>query len=389
MAKLMEAHPVQYMLKECPDADPSQYGCQKGASTTHALLRILQPVYYATDNSANFARWLLVDFSKAFDHIHHPILISKLQANGVDPILVNWFAAFLHNRQQRVKLKGETSQWHQTNGGVPQGSLSGPQLFIHHVSDLHTDAPDVKYMDDTTLSEISRKSRGSNLQVSADQVSQWSKDNELGINCTKTKDMVVAFERPPNDFKAQLPPLVINGCDIERVSESKLLGVIIQDNLKWDSHVHYMNSKASKRLYYLRWLKRSGVPKTQLKDTFLAIIRSVLEYACPVWSTSLNKELSKVLESIQMRACKIIVPKLSYEDAIIDLELPLLYDRRMDICKDFFKSMCDPNHKLHDMLPLERPNLKGLRNWKPREPPLLKTERAKNSFVPYCLNNFQ
>jgi hypothetical protein len=90
-----------------------------------------------------------------------------------------------------------------------------------------------------------------------------------------------------------------------------------------------------------------------------------------------------------MRACKIIVPKLSYEDAIIDLELPLLYDRRMDICKDFFKSMCDPNHKLHDMLPPVRPNLKGLRNWKPREPPLLKTERAKNSFVPYCLKNFQ
>ena len=73
-------------------------------------------------------------------------------------------------------------------------------------------------MDDTTLSEISRKSSGSNLQVSADQVSQWSKDNELGINCTKTKDMVVAFERPPNDFKAQLPPEVWFECEKRVIS---------------------------------------------------------------------------------------------------------------------------------------------------------------------------
>ncbi len=49
-------------------------------------------------------------------------------------------------------------------------TISGPELFIHMVSDLHTDIPDVKYMDDTTLIEIAKKQRGSNMQHATEQV---------------------------------------------------------------------------------------------------------------------------------------------------------------------------------------------------------------------------
>ena len=160
--------------------------------------------------------------------------------------MINWFAAFLHQRQQRVKLKGTESQWQQINGGVPQGTLCGPQLFIHMVSDLHTDIPDVKFMDDTTLSELAPKKEGSKMQSAANQVEKWSEDNQLGINCTKTKDMLISFGTSPN-----ISPLTINGSDIEQVNHSKLLGVIVQCDLKWDLHVDYMSSKASTRLHYL------------------------------------------------------------------------------------------------------------------------------------------
>ena len=224
MSKLMEYHPVQFLLKACSEVDPSQYGCTKGASPTHALLRILQPVYQATDNSNYFARLLLVDFSKAFDHIHHPTLLQKLKSNGAPLILQNWFTAFLQNRQQRIKMGDTTSKWHPINGGVP---LCGPQMFVHMVSDLHTDIPDTKFMDDTTLVEITQKCKGSQMQKSADDVGRWSTENQLGLNTIKTKEMVILFGNPP-----VIDPLIIENCTIERVSESKLLGVIIQDNLK-------------------------------------------------------------------------------------------------------------------------------------------------------------
>ena len=128
MSKLMEAHPVGALKKACPNVDSSQYGCMDEASTTHALLRILQPIYKATDNSSWFARSLLADFSKAFDHIDHNVVISKLKQNGAPPHAIRWYAAFLSNRRQRVKVGPNTSDWISPNGGVPQGTLSGPLL---------------------------------------------------------------------------------------------------------------------------------------------------------------------------------------------------------------------------------------------------------------------
>ena len=299
-------------------------------------------------------------------------------------ILQHWFTAFLQNRQQRVKVANTTSEWHSINGGVPQGTLCGPQMFVHMVSDLHTDIPDTKFMDDTTLVEIEQKCKGSKMQQSADDVAKWSTVNQLGLNTVKTKEMVISFGTAP-----VIDPLSINGCIIEQVSESKLLGVIIQNNLKWDSHIKYINVKASKRLHYLRCLKRSGLNKNELKTIYVALIRSVCEYACPVWSTCLTKELSDKLESVQRRAFRIILPSLSYEEACIDLNLSLLSERRNTLCKQFFDSMKQPSHKLHDLLPSQKPGVYNLRNNHTYPLPKCNTNRYKNSFVPHCLFNFQ
>ena len=386
MSKLMEHFPVKYLNEACPSemVDASQYA-GKGASPTHALLRILHPIYQATDNSRYFARELLVDFSKAFDHIHHETLLQKLSSNGAPPCVINWFAAFLRGRKQRVKMGSMTSEWKNINGGVPQGTLSGPPLFVHMVSDLHTTHPDTKFMDDTTVSEIGLKSAGSSLQDSANEICVWSEDNQLGINATKTKDMVISFGNAP----ANLAPIIINNTEIETVHDSKLLGVYIQDNLKWDIHVEYMNKKASKRLYYLRLLKRSGYPRHELVNTYQALARSVCEYAIPVWSTSLTVDNSYTLESIQRRALKIVAPELSYEEALSKFELPTLADRRDAECRKFFNAMKNPEHRLHDLLPPKRDIKYDLKD--PIEYPLpkWKTKRYKNSFVPYCLYNYQ
>ena len=384
MSKLMEYHPVKAVNRICGSVDSSQFGCAEGTSTTHALISITQPVYKATDDSKFFARWNLVDFSKAFDHIHHDTALRKMASNGVPPVLLNWFTAFLRDRKQRVKTGKIESEWRSLNGGVPQGTLSGPLIFVHMVSDLHTSLPDEKFMDDTTIVEVNSKSHGSDMQPAADEVCQWSATNQLGLNTLKTKDMLVSFGNPPD-----ISPLIMNNTEIEMVTETKLLGVYIQSNLKWDAHIEYLNKKAASRLHFLRCLKRSGLSSSELVTIFITMIRSVLEYACPVWSTCLTKELSDDLESIQERACRIILPKVSYDSAREQLNLPLLSERRIDICKKLFVAMQKPDHRLHHLLPAPRSVGYGLRNAKKYPLPKCKTNRYKNSFVPYCLYNFQ
>ena len=384
ISKLMEAHPVGALKKACPNVDSSQYGCMDEASTTHALLRILHPIYKATDISSWFARALLADFSKAFDHIDHNVVISKLKENGAPPHVIRWYAAFLSDRKQRVKVGQNTSDWVSPNGGVPQGTLSGPQLFVHMVSDLHTDHPDVKFMDDATITEIRQKSKGSELQTSADQVCNWSEVNHLGINTDKTKEMLFSFGNPP-----KIDPLIMNGVEIERVKKTKLLGVMITDNLKWDEHIDYINGKASKRLYFLRRLKRSGLEDRELIVLYVSMIRSVLEYACPVWSTCLTIGLSDTIESIQKRAFHIIDSSLTYEEACTKFQMQTLKERRDDICAKFFQKMTLPNHRLHDLLPEPKKYHHDLRTKRTYPLPKCQTNRYKNSFVPWCLYNVQ
>ncbi len=96
LSKLVEYHPVQLTRQSCPNIDSSKFDSVRKSSTTHALLRILLPVYKADDESSNFARLLLVDFSKAFDHIHHATLQDRLTASSVPPEIVKWYKRISH-----------------------------------------------------------------------------------------------------------------------------------------------------------------------------------------------------------------------------------------------------------------------------------------------------
>ncbi len=186
IAKMMEYYPIQHMRNTCQVVDGNQFGAVQGSSTTPALLQILQPVYQATDNSKNYARLLVIDFSKAFDHIDHQILLHKLDQNGVHPLIPNWYNSFLQGRQQRVKMGKPTSKWLSVNGGVSQRTLSGPELFIHMLSDFKTVTTDVKFVDDSTLVDTGNKNpKSARMQEAANEAAILSKENSLGINETK------------------------------------------------------------------------------------------------------------------------------------------------------------------------------------------------------------
>ena len=116
----------------------------------------------------------------------------------------------------------------------------------------------------------------------------------------------------------------------------KVLGVTIQSNLKWDLHINEVVAKVSKRLHILRVLKRGGVPPTDPLKVYFALIRSVLEYCCPVLRNALPVKLSDNIERVQKRALRIIFPALHHQEALATNGCVSLHTRRMELCSKFF-----------------------------------------------------
>ena len=258
-----------------PHVDPFQFGCVKKSSTTHALVHLIHQWLAATETPQTVVRSCMIDFSKAFDRIDHNILIHKLRILNVPLILLNWCANFLQNRQQRVKLNNSVSSWKLIHAGVPQGTKLGPLFFLVMVNDLRTELPMYKYVDDCTVFEVVSRSalESQTLQQVLDQISDWTKANNMKLNVSKTKELTVSFLKN----RMCLEPLSFNSQPLEAVQTFKLLGVQLSSDLKWTSHIDYIRAKASKRSYALRTLRRSRVPANDLLKVYCYFIRPVLE----------------------------------------------------------------------------------------------------------------
>jgi len=368
--------------------DPHQFGCVKGAGTTDALVELMHKWYEAADRNETFVRVLLLDYKKGFDLINHEILIEKLLQMDIPRHIVRWMAAFLLDRTQMVKVGNCLSAAGSPNGGVPQGTLSGPKDFLVQINDLRTPCDIMKYVDDSTIFEICQYNNMSRIQESADIAHAWSNDNDMVINASKTKEMLICFSKNPV-FNNSIPNIVIDDACIERVNHAKVLGVTISDDLTWNKHVENIISKAGKRMYMLYQLKRSGISQTDLLKVYVSVIRPVMEYACPVWHTCLPSYLSDNIESIQKRALKSIFPGHDYDTCIEMSGLVSLYNRRESICKEYFKKMNNVSHKLYHLLPAEREVPYNLRTCNILPTTLTRTNRFKNSFIPWSLSNYQ
>ena len=97
-------------------------------------------------------------------------------------------------------------------------------------------------------------------------------------------------------------------------------------------------------------IKKCGLTDGQLILVYCSIIRSVLEYASPVWA-GLTQYLSDQIESVQKRALKIIFPFMSYEDALKKSGLINLCQRREDACVTFLKRSYYSSDLLRNLVP--------------------------------------
>ena len=139
--------------------------------------------------------------------------------------------------------------------------------------------------------------------------------------------------------KYDFPPEVTfeDGSILETISETKLLGVVISDDLKWQKNTSYICMRARQKLWFLRRLLLLDLSVNELFDVYKKEIRTVLEYAIPVWHSGITRRQSAEIESIQKLSFRIILRDsyTSYSQACFFFNTDTLKKRREAICLKF------------------------------------------------------
>ena len=128
-----------------------------------------------------------------------------------------------------------------------------------------------------------------------------------------------------------------DGTVLEVISEIKLLGVVLSDDLSWHKNTQFICEKARLKLWILRRMINLNLHHDQLFDIYCKEIRSILEFGVPVWHPGLTIKDSGTIERIQKVAFKIILKEkfIDYKTACIYFNTSSLKQRREKLCLNF------------------------------------------------------
>lgn len=283
-----------------------QSGFRKCHSTTTALLQVNDDIFRAWDSNLCTCL-ILLDFSKAFDTIEHKLLLTKLKYYGLGDIALRFFQSYLLNRKQSVSYNSLRSEIKTTEQGVPQGSVLGPLLFCMYTADFseflnhfksHQFADDTQVYYSFNPNNIPEACREMNTDLQ--MIHDVSKAHRLVLNENKTQLIVFGKSREIilNDQRFLL---TLNDIRLDPKVTCKNLGLLIDSDLRFSSHVSALIRKSFGRLRLLYMHREAFDVPTRLRLCD-SLVLSYLNYCNVVYMPCLTQRDHLRLQKIQ-NAC--------------------------------------------------------------------------------------
>ena len=258
-----------------------QFGFRRNKSTISELLTLFDTLLEAKEMKREILI-ILYDLSAAFDTVPHQILIEKLRLYGFCQLAIKWIVSYLSNRKQFVEISGKRSGEEVINIGTPQGSRLSPLLFIILMADLDlwTENSTLSNFADDTQSIIvsdNRKNLLETASIEANNVINFFRSNGLVNNADKAavlyngkgKCEVITVEN-------------VGGEDLLSTYSEKLLGLHINADFVWSTHIDKLSIELKKRTGLLRRIQKR-VPKEKIVIIAEAIFNSLLRYGVAVF----------------------------------------------------------------------------------------------------------
>lgn len=269
-----------------------------------------------------FTGIVFVDFARAFETINRNKLLIILHRIGLRNTVFDWFKSYLLCRSQIVNFQGALSKKRDIKFGVPQGSKLGPILFNLYINEiisvLKNNDTDVKLFADDLMISICGYDIDvieSKLNECLKRLNDWLNNNQLKINVKKTVYMILHDQRIKgvrNNCK-----LMINNYELKYVTETKYLGIIIDDNLNLKKHSIYINKKIGKKINFLSRLGNTVTSYTRCQ-IYKTIVLPHFEY-CGTIMVNYSENQLNCLQKLQNRAMRIVLRVNKYTNIKIML----------------------------------------------------------------------
>lgn len=264
----------------------NQSGFRQNHSCVSAVLKVTEELRRAMDG--DLVSFLgLLDFSKAFDTVNHSVLISKMKSQfWFSDSAANLMLSYLSGRSQAVAIGKHVSGVLKLFSGVPQGSILGPLLFSMCINDLPVQVQNSSidlYADDAQIRLSCKLGMIENgvylLNKDLDRILRWSEANNLRLNPTKSKCLVVYKNKLDLSY---FPPLHIGNQEIVYVEKTKNLGIWFNSTLSWDYHIQLVIGKVYGCLRSLSFTKLYTPQNIRLRLAKTLII-PLITYGCQIF----------------------------------------------------------------------------------------------------------
>ncbi|CAG9138628.1 unnamed protein product [Plutella xylostella] len=265
---------------------PRQYGFMPQTSTEDALYDAVNLIRAHVEKKQIVAV-VSLDIEGAFDNAWWPGIKDQLLAKGCDSSLYTLLCSYLNDRVVKVKYAGAAVE-RPTNKGCIQGSTCGPLLWNIQLDPLlqRSDSlsAHVQAFADDILIIAAANGTGELERITneaLEAVSEWGKRAKMKFAAHKTQAMVVTRR-----LKYELPQLRLNGVEISLSGEVTVLGLTIDRNLNFLSHLNKVCGKAMARFQMVSRAARAtwGLNANILRLLYIAIIEPTVLYAACVWA---------------------------------------------------------------------------------------------------------
>jgi hypothetical protein len=214
------------------------------------------------------------------------------------------------------------------------------QLMVINILKLPLEGHLQLYADDAILiysdHDFQRMQR--NMREDLNLIYDWFYANLLSFNIRKTK-YIIFYQKNKNIPNPD--PLIVRNAEIERVTKTKYLGLILDEKLSWNEHIEYIKTKIRP---FISMLRRTSylLPSTTRLSVYHSHIHCHLSYLISVWGYTGSTRLEE-LTRFQNKAIRLIYWQeyrqgLSTDDLykkynILKLPLLMKFESMMSIYK--------------------------------------------------------